>query len=453
MRTARLFVLVLVWGFPGVGLAIRERRARLTRNDRIEFRAFGPVPTCLGDLPNVASQNRGIGDHKQCAANQDSSSRLRWPSWYFVHWSLTTAADTAYDWRQKIALPRIDNRFAPDILPLPMSPATIASIDDVRAAETVIRKYLSPVPLIRSYALEKEIGLPAGRRVWIKDYGWTPVGSFKLFGALNWMANQFDQIGDRPVAAHSSGNFASGLAFAGMTFDKRVIIVMPSSAPQVKFARTRAFGADVRTYDISRDHETGDRDRLTREIAETENAIQASPYDDNHVIAGNGVGGLGIVGELASQGRKLSHFFCGVSGGGLMAGHALAIADRFPDAKIIGVEPTGADDFARSLAAGKRVRVDQPESICDGLLSYDVGEHNWPILRDLVTEVTSMTDAQTCAAMKWIDTQHGLRTEPSGVITVAALTSGKIDLDGDGDIVVVLSGRNVDSEDFQRWTA
>jgi len=97
-----------------------------------------------------------------------------------------------------------------------------------------------------------------------------------------------ERIGARPVAVHSSGNFASGIAFAGMRFKKRVIVVMPETAPRVKFERTRSFGAEIRTYDIARDHETGERDRLTREIAEGEGAIQASPYDDPHVIAGNG---------------------------------------------------------------------------------------------------------------------------------------------------------------------
>tara|TARA_R110002073_G_scaffold133122_9_gene280229 strand:- start:100 stop:1107 length:1008 start_codon:yes stop_codon:yes gene_type:complete len=330
---------------------------------------------------------------------------------------------------------------------------SVATIADVRAAEKIIRQHLSPAPLIRSYALEKELGLASGRRVWIKDYGWTPVGSFKLLGAINWMAQHLDQIGDRPVAAHSSGNFASGLAFAGMTFGKRVIIVMPEDAPKIKFARTLSFGAEVRTYDKSTDHQTGQRDRMTREIAENEQAIQASPYDDNDVISGNGVGGLEIVDELKRQGREVSYFVCAVSGGGLMAGHALAIADGFPDAAIIGVEPSGADDFAQSLAAGKRVRVDHPESICDGLLSYDVGEHNWPILREHVTASVCVTDPETCQAMKWIDTQHGLRSEPSGASTIAALLSGKIDISGDGDTVVVLSGRNVDPEDFQKWTS
>jgi threo-3-hydroxy-L-aspartate ammonia-lyase len=327
----------------------------------------------------------------------------------------------------------------------------IPTIDDVRAAEQVIRQHISPSPLIRSYALERELKLPESRRVWLKDYGWTPSGSFKLLGGLNWMANNLERIGDRPVAAHSSGNFASGIAFAGMRFNKRVIVVMPETAPRVKFELTKSFGGEVRTYDITRDHETHERDRLTREIAEGEGAIQASPYDDPHVIAGNGVGALEVVRDLLAEGRNLSHFFCPVSGGGLMAGQALAIADSFPRAEIVGVEPAGADDFRQSLAAGKRVRLDRPVSICDGLLSYDVGEHNWPILNRLVRQAVAIPDDSTRAAMRWLYDRHGLRTEPSGAIAVAALLGREVDLSGEGDLVVVLSGRNVAEDAFRTW--
>jgi threonine dehydratase len=328
---------------------------------------------------------------------------------------------------------------------------SVVTIREVREARTVIVQHISAAPLIRSYALEKEFGFSGDRRVWLKDYGWTPVGSFKLLGALNWMAGNLTRIGDRPVAAHSSGNFASGISFAGMRYKKRVIIVMPDSAPRVKFDLTRSFGAEIRTYNIARDHETGERDRLTREIAEKEGAVQASPYDDPHVIAGNGVGGLEIVEELQRQGRQVSHFLCQVSGGGIMAGHALAIADGFPRAKIIGVEPEGADDFRQSLAAGKRVRLDRPKSICDGLLSYDVGEHNWPILQKYVATGVALPERVTQQAMKWIYEKHGLRTEPSGAIATAAVLSGAVKLDGEGDVVIVVSGRNVDEEAFQKW--
>lgn len=327
----------------------------------------------------------------------------------------------------------------------------IATINDLRTAEDAIRPHLSPTPLIRSYRLEQELGLEGDRRVWLKDYGWTPVGSFKVLGALNWMANNLERIGERPVAAHSSGNFASGIAFAGMRYGKRVIIVMPETAPRIKFALTRSFGAEIRTYDIATDHLTGQRDELTRQIAEEERAVQASPYDDNYVIAGNGVGGLEIVDELNRQQRMLSHLLCPVSGGGLMAGHALAIADAFGRAQIVGVEPEGADDCRQSLRVGERVRIDKPMSICDGLCSYEVGEHNWPIIQAHLSTVVALPDAETQEAMRWIYQAHGLRVEPSGAIAVAAALSGRVPLAGEGDVVIVVSGRNVDEDRFLAW--
>lgn len=329
----------------------------------------------------------------------------------------------------------------------------IATIDDVRKAEGVIRRHISPAPLIRSWPLEKELRLPPGRRVWLKDYGWTPVGSFKLMGALNWVANHESEIGRRHIVAHSSGNFASGISFAGMRYDKSVVVVMPDTAPQVKCDRTRSFGAEIRTYDSVRDHLTGDRIRMAEEIEQKEGAVLAQPYDDPDVIAGNGVGGLEIVEELTRQDRDLSHFVCAVSGGGLMAGHALAIADGFPESEIVGVEPQGASDFHQSLREDRRVRIDHPESICDGLLSYDVGEHNWPILRQHVGAAVTASDLDTQHAMKWLYQHHGLRVEPSGAITTAALLTGRVNLDGDGDIVAVVSGRNVDDDRFREWIA
>lgn len=134
-----------------------------------------------------------------------------------------------------------------------------------------------------------------------------------------------------------------------------------------------------------------------------------------------------------------------------MAGHALAIADGFPEAQIIGVEPEDANDFCQSLAVGQRVRLDRPTSICDGLLSYDVGEHNWPILQKYVAQAVAVPDIETRRAMKWLYEKHGLRTEPSGAIATAALLFGKADISGDADLVIVISGRNVDETPFRDW--
>lgn len=330
-------------------------------------------------------------------------------------------------------------------------PVRIPTIDDVRAAEQVIRAHVVPAPLIRSYALERELGLPANRWVWLKDFGWTPSGSFKVLGALNWMANNQERINDRPVMAFSSGNFASGIAFAGMRFAKRVIVIMPDSAPRVKFERTQSFGAEVRTFNVARDRETGERKRMMEELADRDGAIEASAYDDPHVIAGNGVGALEIVRDLQREGRSASHFLCAVSGGGQMSGQALAISDGFPQARIIGVEPAGADRLCQSIATGTRFYIERPTSICDGLLTHDVGEHNWPILKRLLNQSVSMPDAATQAAMRWLYERHGLRTEPSGAISVAALLSRQMDLSGEGDLVAVISGRNVDEDAFRAW--
>ncbi|MBX9652372.1 threonine/serine dehydratase [bacterium] len=334
-----------------------------------------------------------------------------------------------------------------------MAQVTTATIDDVLRAASIVHRYVTPVPLFRSYALEKRLGLPPHRQVWIKDYGWTPVGSFKVMGALAWMDRHAQEIGTRPVAAHSSGNFACGISFAGMKYQKKVIIVMPESAPRVKFEMTKSFGAEIRTYDITNDHLTGIRDKMTRAIVEDEGALQASPYDDNDVIAGNGVGGFEITSDLKRMERSLSHFLCPVSGGGLMAGHALAIADAFPDARIIGVEPDTADDFRQSLAANERVRLDHPSGICDGLLSYDVGLHNWPILKQWVKESVAVPDLETKRAMAYLYEEHGLRSEPSGAITIAAALREPARLEGNGDIVFVLSGRNIDESPFRTWIA
>ena len=329
----------------------------------------------------------------------------------------------------------------------------IPTMDDVRAAVEVLRSRLSPAPLTRSYPLERELGLPEDRRVWIKDYGWTPVGSFKIYGALNWMANNAERVGDRPIVAHSSGNFASAISCATHTFGKRLIVVMPDNAPRIKFERTRSFGAEIRTYDAANDHKTGRREGMAKDIEQEEDAVLASPYDDPHVIAGNGVGGLEIVQDLQRHGRGLSQFVCAVSGGGLMSGHCLSIADGFPQAEIVGVEPAGANDFTQSLAAGEIVRIDHPESICDGLLSYSVGNHNWPILKQHVAYSVDVPDDTTRQAMRWLYDQHGVRSEPSGTIGLAAVLDGRVNLDGEGDVVIVVSGRNIDDDRFRDWIA
>ncbi|TWT58133.1 L-threonine dehydratase catabolic TdcB [Thalassoglobus neptunius] len=330
--------------------------------------------------------------------------------------------------------------------------STLASIGDVTHAEGVLKEFLTPTPLIRSTALEQTLGLPPSQRVWIKDFGWSPVGSFKVMGALNWVARNAESLANRPIIASSSGNFASGIAFAARLFQKKLFVIMPDDAPRVKFERTANQGAEIVTYDKSQDHITGDRERLSRDLARDEKGIFASPYNDRYVIAGNGVAGLEIVNDLKRQERKPTRLYCPISGGGLLAGLALAIRHHSPECKITGVEPELANDFSQSLASGKVVSIEHPQSICDGLLSYEVGDQNWQLLQRNVENVATIPDSQTIAAMKWLYDNHGLRTEPSGAIAVAALLNQQESFpDEEGDIVVIISGRNVDEDLFRDW--
>ena len=133
-----------------------------------------------------------------------------------------------------------------------------------------------------------------------------------------------------------------------------------------------------------------------------------------------------------------------------MAGHALAIADAFPQAEIVGIEPAGADDLPVVRGPATRAH-ERPQSICDGLCSYDVGKHNWPILQRYVPQAVAVPDTDTQAGMRWLYQQHGLRCEPSGAIAVAAVLTGRVRVEGEGDIALVVSGRNVDEEQFRAW--
>lgn len=181
--------------------------------------------------------------------------------------------------------------------------SVVATWDDIVAAEKRIRPILSPAPLIRSYALERALGLPTHRRAWIKDYGWTPVGSFKV------LRTQLDRLPSfRSNRSSYHGTFLGQLCFWTIL---RLAAVWKASdhrhardMPRVKFELTQRFGAEIRTYDITTDHLTGTRDRMAKEIAAQEDALQASPYDDNHVIAGNGVGGLEIARSLQQEGLR-----------------------------------------------------------------------------------------------------------------------------------------------------
>ncbi len=165
------------------------------------------------------------------------------------------------------------------------------TVDDLQAAERVIRDHVSPAPLIRSFGLEKLLGLASGRRIWLKDYGWTPSGSFKLLGALNWMANNLERISGSPSArlirrATSPREDRIPPAYASKRRDRRPATGDRTTGQVRAYAVIWRGNSHVQYRSRSSDRRTGSLDARDRR---KEKLIQASPYDDSHVVAGNGV--------------------------------------------------------------------------------------------------------------------------------------------------------------------
>jgi threonine dehydratase len=224
---------------------------------------------------------------------------------------------------------------------------------------------------------------------------------------------------------------------------------MPSDCPQVKFDGVRAHGGEIRTYD----RWTESREAIGAEIARERGSILVPPFDDFHVMAGQGTVGLELVEQAKAEGLTLDLVLCGASGGGLMAGINLAVGALSPSTRTWVVEPAAYADHARSLAAGERRRVDaDAASICDALMAPTPGELTFPINRERLSGALSVTDAEVAEAVRFAFTTLKLVVEPGGAVSLAALLAGKIDVSG-AVVGVILTGGNVDPGLYARILA
>ena len=296
---------------------------------------------------------------------------------------------------------------------------------DVLEAADRIRGLVERTPLI-----ESEID---GARVWLKCECLQTGGAFKLRGATNRLLQLSPAERERGVVAFSSGNHARGVAIAARRLGMRAIIVMPSSAPQVKVDGTRGEGAEIIFYDRRNDS----REAIAARISGETGATVVPSFDDPAIVAGQGTAGLEIVDQL---GRAPKRIIAPCGGGGLASGIALAV----PEAEIVVVEPEGWDDMARSLDLGEIVPVaaNAPDTFCDALQTPQVSPITFGILRDRDTVALSVTDAEAAEAVRFVWDRHQLVVEPGGAVALAALLAAKVSpLE---DTVVVLSGGNVD---------
>jgi threo-3-hydroxy-L-aspartate ammonia-lyase len=305
------------------------------------------------------------------------------------------------------------------------------SIDDVRTAAERIAALAHRTPLLRSRTLDARVGAPVA----LKAENLQRAGAFKFRGACNAVA----ALRPDGVCSVSSGNHAQALALAAREHGARATILMPRDAPASKRAATEGYGAEVIEFDRYAD----DRDALARELAAERGLTLVHPYDEPLVMAGQGTVGL----ELAAELEDLDVVLVPCGGGGLLSGVATAVKALRPRARIVGVEPQASDDTARSLRAGERVRVDVRPTIADGQQLPTPGARTWPIVRALVDDVVTVSDAEIVTAMRLLFERLKVVAEPSGASALAALLARRVEL-RDGTVGVVISGGNVDAVRF-----
>jgi threonine dehydratase len=329
-----------------------------------------------------------------------------------------------------------------DTTPDVLAPPTAADVD---AAAKKLAGVAIRTPLLNSPVLDQLLGA----RVFLKAETLQRTGSFKFRGAYNKISSIAPERKANGVVAYSSGNHAQGVAHAAALCHMPAVIVMPLDAPQAKRERTAALGAEVVLYD----RDTEDRAAIARGIAQQRGAVLVPPFDDPYVIAGQGTAGREICEDLEKLGLKPDVVVVGASGGGLIAGIALAIKARVPGAKFYSAEPDGFDDTMRSFKSGKReVNPRMSGTICDALMTNTPGVITWEINRKLVGEGVSASDAEVGRAVAFAFRELKLVVEPGGAIGLAALLAGKLDVKGKV-VVAVLSGGNVDAELFHRLIA
>jgi len=318
-------------------------------------------------------------------------------------------------------------------VPLSVAPPAV-SLDSIREAGRALAGVAVRTPMVAV----------ADRPLFLKCEHLQPIGAFKIRGAFTAL----DRLGPagraRGVVTSSSGNHGQAVAWAARRFGIRSVVVMPESAPGVKVAGVRSHGGEVVFAGATRSPEQ--QVRAERYVQE-EGLAMIPPFDHPDVIAGQGTVGL----EILEQAPRVATVLVPVGGGGLLSGITTAIKALRPDVEIIGVEPAGAPKLSAALAGGRPVHLEATASIADGLLTRAVGALPWALIQPHVHRAITVTEAEIGAAVRWLFEHQGLRVEPSGAVTLAALVAGKVE--SPGPVVAVLSGGNVDPDVFHGLVA
>jgi threonine dehydratase len=304
--------------------------------------------------------------------------------------------------------------------------------DDVRAAASRLLGHAHRTPVLTSRTLDER----TGAAVFVKCEAFQRGGAFKFRGAYNALSRLSAQERRRGVVAFSSGNHAQAVALAGRELGLPVVVVMPADAPASKTAATRGYGAEVVPYDRA----TQSREEIAGRLQAERGMTLVPPYDHADVVAGQGTAAL----ELFEEVGPLDALLVPCGGGGLLSGTALAARAVSPACRVMGVEPELADDATRSFRTGElQVRQPGPDTIADGLRTPSLGRITFPLVRELVAGMRTVTEEQIVAGMDFLWTRMKVVAEPSGAVPLGSLLADSAGLHG-ARVGIIVSGGNVD---------
>ena len=302
---------------------------------------------------------------------------------------------------------------------------------DIVAAHERIAGVVHRTPILTSRTADEA----AQARVFFKCENFQRAGAFKLRGAYNALVQLSPERKAAGVVAYSSGNHAQAVALAAKLLAIKSVIVMPTDAPATKMAATREYGGEIVLYD----RYVEDREALARRLAEQQGLTLIPPFDHPHVMAGQGT----TAKEMFEDAEGLDVLFVPLGGGGLLSGCAMATRAIDPKCTLIGVEPEAGNDGERSFKSGSMVHIDVPKTIADGAQTQHLGRHTFTVIRELVDDVITVSDADLIETMRFFATRMKLVVEPTGCLGAAAVIQRRIDVTGK-NVGVVISGGNVD---------
>lgn len=308
------------------------------------------------------------------------------------------------------------------------------TLHDLRAAQSRIKGIAA-----RTKLLEFPTNSSESRKLFLKPENLQPIGAFKLRGAYNKIASLSDAEKKRGVITYSSGNHAQGVAYAARAVGAKAVIIMPSNAPAVKREATAALGAEI----VMVGPGSLERQARAEELAAAHGYVIVPPYNDEHIIAGQGTMGLEILEDMPAVETVLAP----VGGGGMLSGIATAIKLSKPSVNVIGVEPELAGDAQASFRKGEIVQFPAEQvsrTLADGLRTQSIGPINFEHIKKYVDDIITVTEAEISNAMKLLARNPKTLAEPSGAVAVAGFLFHRNELPQTKINVAIISGGNID---------